>query len=120
MDEPTNTDNEGRSTEDLVAELRAARLKIADLAATAVDNARLVDTARRGEAIQARPARQATLTADVGTALTHEQSLDAMLQRCAEAVVKHLDAAFARVWTANDAEQVLELRASAGMYVELP
>jgi anti-anti-sigma regulatory factor len=42
-----------------------------------------------------------------------------MLQLCAEAVVRHLDAAFARVWTLNESENVLELQASAGMYKHL-
>ena len=31
-------------------------------------------------------------------------------------VVRHLGAAFGRIWTLNEAENVLELRASAGMY----
>jgi anti-anti-sigma regulatory factor len=42
-----------------------------------------------------------------------------MLQLCAEAVVRHLDAAFARVWTLDETEDVLELQASAGMYTHL-
>src|SRR5687767_5915582 len=39
-----------------------------------------------------------------------------MLQSCAEAIVRHLDAAFARIWTLNEAEGLLELQASAGLY----
>ena len=42
-----------------------------------------------------------------------------MLQRCAEGLVEHLDAAFARIWTLNQQDNVLELRASAGMYTHL-
>jgi anti-anti-sigma regulatory factor len=42
-----------------------------------------------------------------------------MLQRCASTLVKHLDAAFARVWTLNAKENMLELQASAGMYTHL-
>jgi signal transduction histidine kinase len=34
-------------------------------------------------------------------------------------VVEHLDAAFARIWTLNEAERMLELQASAGMYTHL-
>ena len=41
-----------------------------------------------------------------------------MLQGCAEAVVKHLDAAFARIWVIKDG-RTLELQASAGMYTHL-
>ncbi|MEG4348838.1 PAS domain S-box protein [Microcoleus sp. LAD1_D5] len=55
-------------------------------------------------------------TADVGIALTQNQTLLATLQYCADAVVRHLDAAFARIWTLNEEENVLELEASAGIY----
>src|SRR5215510_15485147 len=36
-----------------------------------------------------------------------------------EAIVRHLDAAFARVWTLGKDQQTLELQASAGMYIHL-
>ena len=39
--------------------------------------------------------------------------------RCSQALVEHLDAAFARIWTLNESENVLELQASAGMYTHL-
>ena len=42
-----------------------------------------------------------------------------MLTLCSQALVEHLDAAFARVWTLNESENVLELRASAGMYTHI-
>ncbi|HYY43093.1 MAG TPA: GAF domain-containing protein, partial [Pyrinomonadaceae bacterium] len=35
------------------------------------------------------------------------------------ALVRHLDAAFARIWTLDEEAQVLELRASAGLYTHL-
>jgi len=38
---------------------------------------------------------------------------------CAEAMVRHLDVAFARIWTLNAAENILELQASAGMYTSI-
>ena len=60
--------------------------------------------------------RLAALGADVATALTQPTTLPEMLQRCAEAMARHLDAAFARIWTFNKAEHVLELQASARMY----
>jgi signal transduction histidine kinase len=63
--------------------------------------------------------RRALLTAEVGMALIRTQPLPENLQLCAEAVVRHLDAAFARIWTLNAEEQVLELRASAGLYTHL-
>jgi PAS domain S-box-containing protein len=42
-----------------------------------------------------------------------------MLQRSAEAVVRHLDAALARIWTLNERQSALELQASAGLYTHL-
>ena len=63
--------------------------------------------------------RLLALTADVGRALTTGDSLADMLAGCAEALVESLDAAFARVWVLNEAEDMLELRASAGLYTHL-
>src|ERR1700737_2333364 len=69
-----------------------------------------------------RRARQAALRADIHAAFssgTSENALQTMLQGSAEAVVRHLDAAFARIWTLNDRQNVLELQASAGLYTRL-
>jgi PAS domain S-box-containing protein len=63
--------------------------------------------------------RLAELNAAVGQALTSNESLEQILRRCAEVLVEHLDAAFARIWTLNQEENVLELSASAGMYTHL-
>jgi PAS domain S-box-containing protein len=57
--------------------------------------------------------------ADVNSALAQSDGLPVMLQRCAEAVVKHFDAAFARIWTISQDKSVLELQASAGIYTRL-
>ena len=59
------------------------------------------------------------MTADVGVALTQPGPLRSLLQNCTEAIVKHLDAAFARIWTLSPQGDVLELQASAGMYTHL-
>ena len=59
------------------------------------------------------------LSMDVTTALMQGNTLPESLQRCCEAFVRHLDAAFARIWTLNEAENVLELQASAGIYTHL-
>jgi PAS domain S-box-containing protein len=64
-------------------------------------------------------ARLAEFTRDVGMALAGGESLHDTLGRCAGAMVRHLGAAFARVWVHNADEAVLELRASAGMYTHL-
>jgi PAS domain S-box-containing protein len=67
----------------------------------------------------AERARLANLTADVGVALTRADSMTAMLGACADALVRHLGVAFARMWTLNPGEQILELQASAGLYTHL-
>ena len=59
------------------------------------------------------------LQAEIGVSMLKADSVPEMLRRCAEALVKHLDAAFARVWTLNRETEVLELRASAGLYTHL-
>lgn len=63
--------------------------------------------------------RLAELNSDIGIALIGGGSLQDILQQCAEALVRHLDAAFARIWTLNQDENVLELQASAGMYTQI-
>ncbi|MDQ3523779.1 MAG: PAS domain S-box protein, partial [Chloroflexota bacterium] len=64
--------------------------------------------------------RQVELSAAVGTALIAQRPLAEQLDQCMQAVVDHLDAAFARVWTVDEADpDVLMLRASAGMYTHL-
>ena len=61
----------------------------------------------------------AALAADVGAALTSNDSAGRVLQCCAAAIVRRLDAAFARIWVLNGDTDVLELQASAGMYTHL-
>ncbi len=63
--------------------------------------------------------RLAKLTGDVGNSMTQGSNLKNILQGCSEAMVKHLDAAFSRIWTLNEEEQMLELQASAGLYTNL-
>jgi len=76
---------------------------------------------KRAEELQARRARQAALRADIHAVFSGEieNGLQPMLQRSAEAVVRHLDGACARIWTLNDRENVLELQASAGLCTRL-
>ena len=76
------------------------------------------DLAAANQALRERE-RDSALTVAISAVLTRGGPLAELLQRCTEAIVEHLDAAFARVWTLNDAEQVLELQASSGMYTHL-
>ncbi len=58
----------------------------------------------------------AGLRADVASAIVHGTTLDDTLHLCTGALVKHLGAAFARVWTLDATGLTLILRASSGIY----
>ena len=76
---------------------------------------------KRAEELQTRRARQTALRADIHAAFSAgtEGGLPTILQRSAEAIVRHLDAAFARIWTLDERQNMLELQASAGLYTRL-
>ncbi|MFN2534843.1 MAG: GAF domain-containing protein, partial [Pseudonocardiaceae bacterium] len=61
----------------------------------------------------------ALLSADVAAAMTAGGALPQRLRRAAQAIVDRLDAALARVWILDPVRNVLNLRASAGMYTRL-
>lgn len=67
----------------------------------------------------AEQTRLALLNAEVNRALIQNDSLSNILRRCTDAVVEHLEAAFARIWTLDAAENILELKASSGLYTHL-
>lgn len=77
---------------------------------------RAAEALRHSVEVQARHARLSALRADVSAALAEGGTLPEMLQQCVEPLVEHLDAAFARIWTLDEQENVLVLQASAGMY----
>ena len=74
---------------------------------------------KQAEELRAAHARQIAVRADVSMAFGKEGSLKTILGECSEAIVRHLDAAFARIWTLSDDGKMLELQASAGMYTHL-
>jgi PAS domain S-box-containing protein len=78
-----------------------------------------VSERNRAHRALAEQARIGELNTAVGMSLTRQDSLRSMLQACTDAAVEHLDAAFCRIWTLNVEEQVLELRASSGMYTHI-
>lgn len=59
------------------------------------------------------------LGSDVARAFATSDSLDLALRACTQAIVTNLDAAFARIWTLDESENVLVLRASSGQYTRL-
>ena len=74
---------------------------------------------KKADAVQAAQAQQANVRADVSAAFAEAGSLRTTLDSCAEAVVRHLGAAFARIWTLAENENILVLQASAGLYTRL-
>jgi signal transduction histidine kinase len=83
-----------------------------ELEATAEDLVERIDEAESSR-------RRARFVGEVGLAITHGGALPEIMQRCCQAAVDHLDAAFARVWVLDPAEQILVLTASAGLYTHL-
>ena len=81
--------------------------------------ARDITERKAAEAGLAESARLFALRAEVAARLTSEAPIDGNLQGCCELLVRHLDAAFARIWTLPAGESVLTLRASAGLYTHL-
>ena len=76
-------------------------------------------TARvREERARAERGRIDAFSAEVATALASDAPLETILQRCTEAMVAHLGAAFAGVWLLAEG-QTLELKASAGLHADL-
>jgi PAS domain S-box-containing protein len=80
---------------------------------------REIEQRSRAEELLNERIRTSTLTTEVAFALNAGTELQAMLQQCAELVVRHLDVAFTRIWTLHEATQTLELHASAGCYSHL-
>ena len=74
---------------------------------------------KQAEELRAAHARQIAVRADVSMAFGKKGSLKTILGECSEAIVRHLDAAFARIWTLDGDGKILELQASAGMYTHL-
>jgi PAS domain S-box-containing protein len=73
-------------------------------------------------ALRAATEERSRITAfreEIGVALSHQDDLKGILHNCAGAMVRHLDAAFARIWTLSGDGRELELQASAGMYTHL-
>lgn len=67
----------------------------------------------------AERAMLAELSADIGYSLAKQGDLQNILSECVGDLVRYLDVAFARIWTLNSAENVLELQASCGMYTKI-
>jgi formate hydrogenlyase transcriptional activator len=96
---------------------------VANQVAQAVDDAVNFEASQHAnEALRAAMSERTRLSAvrgEIGMALARKDNLGRILHACAEAMVRHLDAAFARIWTLSSDGQKLELQASAGKYTRL-
>ena len=96
---------------------RTTVLKVlASQAAISLENSRLYRDLEDRERVRNR---LMAVRADVNLALATDNTLRSILQSCAEAVVTHLGAAFARIWVMTNDQRFLELQASAGIYTHL-
>jgi len=68
---------------------------------------------KKTEAELLERAHQAVFGAAVGAALTKAENLPSALGQCAEAMVRHLGAAMASIWTLAESEKVLELQGTS-------
>jgi PAS domain S-box-containing protein len=69
------------------------------------------------KALEAKESMQRAVAfrAEMSNALSKSEApLEAILHECAEAVVRHADAALAQIWLVNEAQNTLELQAVAG------
>jgi hypothetical protein len=66
-----------------------------------------------------RRSEYSALRTDISVAMARSDRAHVMLHACAQALVDHLDVAFARIWTLRRGGDVLELQASAGAYTRL-
>jgi GAF domain-containing protein len=78
-----------------------------------------VDQSNNAEVVLAERSHLLALSAAVATALAGNDSLRAILQQCAAALVQHLGVAAAYIWTLEAEGKVLETQASAGIYIPL-
>ena len=90
----------------------------ADVLAHASNLEREIAARGQTEKALAERVRYGSLVAEVGAILTRNDPPEVMLQLCSEALVRHLDAALARIWTMNPADGTLVLQASAGLDIQ--
>jgi PAS domain S-box-containing protein len=109
----------GRDGKSFPVEYTSTQVREGDNLLGSVVVFRDVTDRRESESLRTRQSRQAALRADVAFGLTNGDSLHDFLQRAMQCIVKHLDGAFARVWTLNAEGDTLELKASAGIYTHL-
>jgi GAF domain/PAS fold len=108
----------GKNGEELPVEL-TVRMHVVNERSILTVCVRDIRDRKQAEMMRTLLANRAMLRTDIGVALTAGGTPRGMLQRCAEALVLHLNAAFARIWTLDEERSLLELQASAGQYTHI-
>ena len=108
-------DGNGRFIDLTIAPARNDSGEITFLIPTGTD---ITDRKLAEEGLKDR-ARLAAIREELGNALIAGGTCRVVLQKCTEMLVRHLGAAFVRIWTLDEARGILELQASAGMYTHL-
>ena len=102
----------------LLVEVSASIVRLGE-ESTTLTILRDITDRRRAEQEIAERMELADFTSEIGAALIRDEPLPIVLQQCADAMMRHLEPAFARIWTLDRAGDTLELQASAGIYTHL-
>ncbi|HIK07480.1 MAG TPA: PAS domain S-box protein [Trichormus sp. M33_DOE_039] len=78
-----------------------------------------IDDRKQIEETLSQKVKLADFRADVDAILSESSALYDIMCGCTEAIVQHLNAAFARIWILNKQENVLELQVSSGIYTHV-
>src|SRR3989338_8072481 len=73
----------------------------------------------KAEELLRERAQLSNLVAEISVVLIQKGALRDILQRCCGVFVRNLNVAFARIWSLNKAENMLELQSSAGIYTHI-
>jgi signal transduction histidine kinase/PAS domain-containing protein len=74
---------------------------------------------KHSEAALQEKLRLFALRSAIDSTLTQSETLAEVLKNCTQEIVNHLEVSFARIWTVDATEQILELQASAGLYTHI-
>jgi PAS domain S-box-containing protein len=78
-----------------------------------------IDDQKRIEESLAERVRLADFRNEIDLVLSQSSTLQEIMGGCTHTIVKHLDAAFARIWILNKPDNILELQVSSGMYTHI-
>lgn len=81
-----------------------------------IPQAEKIKAAKQVELAVLERVKLADFRSQVNAIITQSTTVQTMLSDCTGAMVRHLNAAFVRIWILNQEEQILELKVSSGIY----